>query len=310
MTRAPSRLRPSGGDPRSGVRPHAAQPCERKAQCQLSDGLGVHAVAARPHVVVIDEVDEVLLDPGQRQLYPLGRRRPMSTCATASGCTVGPDDPLGRFEPNEVPTTLADRLDHPLRRPLGSNSDARGLGSRHGRRQRLVRSLRPPVGRTADSIPLPARTFRHGDPMGRPLQSARQQCEDRSSGGRLNRRREDLPCAERRSWGLPPSSPRSPSRRRRRPYRRAVHTRRGLCGVRGVLRGRPQYEDLSACLWGMRTIEAGPASFTQATGAGVSVGVIDSGVVRNQKYKQFQGKRMNEVIKAMGKPPLDALFDY
>jgi N-acyl-D-amino-acid deacylase len=31
--------------------------------------------------------------------------------------------------------------------------------------------------------------------------------------------------------------------------------------------------------------------------------------LRNPKYKQFQGKRMSEVIKAMGKPPLDALFE-
>ena len=31
--------------------------------------------------------------------------------------------------------------------------------------------------------------------------------------------------------------------------------------------------------------------------------------LRNPKYKQFEGKRMSEVIKAMGKPPLDALFE-
>lgn len=31
--------------------------------------------------------------------------------------------------------------------------------------------------------------------------------------------------------------------------------------------------------------------------------------LRNPKYKQFQGKRMNEVIKAMNKPPLDVLFE-
>jgi N-acyl-D-amino-acid deacylase len=31
--------------------------------------------------------------------------------------------------------------------------------------------------------------------------------------------------------------------------------------------------------------------------------------LRNTKYKQFQGKRMSEVIKAMGKPPLDVLFE-
>jgi N-acyl-D-amino-acid deacylase len=30
---------------------------------------------------------------------------------------------------------------------------------------------------------------------------------------------------------------------------------------------------------------------------------------RNPKYKQFQGKRMSEVIKAIGKPPLDVLFE-
>ena len=31
--------------------------------------------------------------------------------------------------------------------------------------------------------------------------------------------------------------------------------------------------------------------------------------LRNPKYKQFQGKRMKEVIKAMNKPPLDVLFE-
>jgi N-acyl-D-amino-acid deacylase len=31
--------------------------------------------------------------------------------------------------------------------------------------------------------------------------------------------------------------------------------------------------------------------------------------LRNPRYKQFEGKRMNEVIKAMDKPPLDALFE-
>jgi N-acyl-D-amino-acid deacylase len=30
---------------------------------------------------------------------------------------------------------------------------------------------------------------------------------------------------------------------------------------------------------------------------------------KNPKYKQFEGKRMNEVIKAMNKPPIDALFE-
>jgi subtilisin family serine protease len=37
-------------------------------------------------------------------------------------------------------------------------------------------------------------------------------------------------------------------------------------------------EPLSGCQWGMRAVQAGPASYAQATGAGVSVGVIDSGV--------------------------------
>ena len=31
--------------------------------------------------------------------------------------------------------------------------------------------------------------------------------------------------------------------------------------------------------------------------------------LHNPKYKQFEGKRMSEVIKAMGKPPLDVLFE-
>jgi subtilisin family serine protease len=37
-------------------------------------------------------------------------------------------------------------------------------------------------------------------------------------------------------------------------------------------------EPLSACLWGMREVNAGPDSYANATGAGVDVGVIDGGV--------------------------------
>jgi hypothetical protein len=40
----------------------------------------------------------------------------------------------------------------------------------------------------------------------------------------------------------------------------------------------PGVEPLSACQWGMRAVQAGPAPYAQAIGAGVSVGVIDSGV--------------------------------
>jgi lantibiotic leader peptide-processing serine protease len=40
----------------------------------------------------------------------------------------------------------------------------------------------------------------------------------------------------------------------------------------------PGVDPLSGCQWGMRAVQAGPASYAQATGAGVSVGVIDSGV--------------------------------
>jgi subtilisin family serine protease len=40
----------------------------------------------------------------------------------------------------------------------------------------------------------------------------------------------------------------------------------------------PGVEPLSPCQWGMRAVQAGPASYARATGAGVSVGVIDSGV--------------------------------
>ena len=40
----------------------------------------------------------------------------------------------------------------------------------------------------------------------------------------------------------------------------------------------PGVDPLSPCQWGMRAVQAGPASYAQATGAGVSVGVIDSGV--------------------------------
>jgi subtilisin family serine protease len=40
----------------------------------------------------------------------------------------------------------------------------------------------------------------------------------------------------------------------------------------------PGVEPLSGCLWGMRAVEAGAESYANATGAGVSVGVIDGGV--------------------------------
>ena len=40
----------------------------------------------------------------------------------------------------------------------------------------------------------------------------------------------------------------------------------------------PGVEPLSGCLWGMRAVQAGPASYANATGDGVSVGVIDGGV--------------------------------
>jgi len=40
----------------------------------------------------------------------------------------------------------------------------------------------------------------------------------------------------------------------------------------------PGVEPLSPCQWGMRAVQAGPASYARATGAGVRVGVIDSGV--------------------------------
>src|SRR4029453_19349419 len=40
----------------------------------------------------------------------------------------------------------------------------------------------------------------------------------------------------------------------------------------------PGVEQLSPCQWGRRAVPAGPASYAKATGAGVSVGVIDSGV--------------------------------
>ena len=48
--------------------------------------------------------------------------------------------------------------------------------------------------------------------------------------------------------------------------------------MRGVLCVGPGVEPLSACQWGVRAVQAGPESYARATGAGVSVGVIDSGV--------------------------------
>ena len=59
-------------------------PASAERQRQLGDGLGVHALAARPLTVVVDEVDEVL-DPGEGQLHPPGVGRSSSAATSAAG---------------------------------------------------------------------------------------------------------------------------------------------------------------------------------------------------------------------------------
>jgi lantibiotic leader peptide-processing serine protease len=49
-------------------------------------------------------------------------------------------------------------------------------------------------------------------------------------------------------------------------------------GLFGSVFGAPNSEPLAACQWDMATIDAGTGSYMHATGRGVSVGVIDSGV--------------------------------
>ena len=107
-------------------------------------------------MVVIDEVDEVL-DAGERQLHPAGRRRPVEDVRQRVGVArIGPDDPLGLLQPDEVAAALADGFGHPLRGPLGSDGDAGSLGSRHGQHEA---SAVPP---TAGRLPWPRR---HAEPI-------------------------------------------------------------------------------------------------------------------------------------------------
>jgi N-acyl-D-aspartate/D-glutamate deacylase len=55
---------------------------------------------------------------------------------------------------------------------------------------------------------------------------------------------------------------------------------------------------------------AGAAATKTIDAAGLTVtpGFIDIVSLSNPHYKQFEGKRMNEVIRALNKPPIDALF--
>ena len=76
VTRPPSRLVPCGGCHESApgrTSPRPRRPASAERQRELGHRLGVHALAARPLAVVVDEVDEVL-DAGERQLHPPGVR--------------------------------------------------------------------------------------------------------------------------------------------------------------------------------------------------------------------------------------------
>ena len=126
------RRRPLAGP---GVRAEAAHPGQRQGQGHLGHGLGVHALAARPLAVVVDEVDEVL-DAGERQLHPAGVGGDVERLGEGVGVAgIGPDQAFGLGQRHDVAPTVTDRLGHPGRCAVGGEGDSRGLGSRHGQRE-------------------------------------------------------------------------------------------------------------------------------------------------------------------------------
>ena len=114
------------------VLPDATQSADPQPERELGDGLGVHTLAARPHMFVVDQVDEVL-DPGERQLHPLGvarhRQRGLERGRVEG---VGPDHAVRFGERDEVSTTFGNRIREPAGCRVGSERDAWRVGTGHG----------------------------------------------------------------------------------------------------------------------------------------------------------------------------------
>ena len=99
-----SRLRPRGPDHSAALAYAAdvAEPGDAERQRHLGDRFGVHALAARPHAVVVEVVDEVL-DAGERQLHPTDVVGVVEASRSARRAGVGPHDRLGLVGPTSSP---------------------------------------------------------------------------------------------------------------------------------------------------------------------------------------------------------------
>ena len=118
----------------------ATEPADPERQRELGDGFGVHTLAARPHVFVVDQVHEVL-DPGERQLDPrrVGRHR-QGGFERGGVERVGPDDAVRLGQRDEVPSPFGNRVGEPVGGRVGSERDARRVGTGHGP-PRLARTV-------------------------------------------------------------------------------------------------------------------------------------------------------------------------
>ena len=127
-TRAPRRFRPWGAphDVGAGERAQPAHACQRQHQDVLGDGLGVHALRARPQMIVVEHRHE-RLHAGPGQLDPVGVGR----LGEGRGQLVGPrrrcpHDRLGVGELDDVAARP------PRSRPVASSRSATGARATRG----------------------------------------------------------------------------------------------------------------------------------------------------------------------------------
>ncbi len=116
VTRASSRFRPAGPDHvvAAAYWPMLRSPATAERQRHLGDRLGVDALAARPRVLVVEVLDEVL-DPGERELDPAQMRRLFDRLAEGLGIArVAPHDRFALVESDEVASAVVDRLLEPF----------------------------------------------------------------------------------------------------------------------------------------------------------------------------------------------------
>ena len=146
VTRASSRFRPAGPDHvvAAAYWPMLRSPATAERQRHLGDRLGVDAFAARPRVLVVEVVDEVL-DPGERQLDPPQVRRLIDRLTERIGIArVAPHDRFALVESDEVTSSVADRLLEPFRRAGGAEGDGERITIRHVPANRSVADRRSP----------------------------------------------------------------------------------------------------------------------------------------------------------------------